>query len=144
MSVRAVVTMVAFLIAFLTLVSPAAADTALQQADTPAYTLTAGRLWSLIAAVFGLIGVVTGVAARARLLGGPRTQRRNAILALVAGLAGSLIGGTVVLFADGGPGSGSGIVGGFLAVLIGLLAMALGGRGLKRSHRADRPVATTS
>ncbi|MGS0684966.1 DUF6223 family protein [Nakamurella sp. GG22] len=136
--------MVAFLIAFLALASPAAADTALQQADTSAYTLTAGRLWSLVAAAVGLIGLVTGGAARARILGGPRTQRRKAILALVAGLAGSVIGGTVVLFADGGPGSGSGIVGGLLAVLIGLLAMAVGGRVLKRSHRADQPVGITS
>ncbi len=136
--------MVAFLIAFLALVSPAAADTALQQADTPAYTLTAGRLWSLVAIALGLIGLVTGVAAGARILGGPSTQRRNAILALVAALACSVIGGTVVLFADGGPGSGSGIVGGFLAVLIGLVAIGLGRRALKRSHRTDQPVGIRS
>jgi peptidoglycan/LPS O-acetylase OafA/YrhL len=144
MSVRSVITMVSVLIGFVVLATPAAADVAVQQADTPAYTLSTGRFWSLIAAAFGLIGLVTGLLVRTRLLAGARTRRRNAGLALAAGLAGSVIGGLVVAFADGGPGSGSGIVGGYLAVLIGVVAMTLGVLGLNRSHRPDRPLSTTS
>ena len=44
----------------------------------------------------------------------------------------------VVAAADGGPGSGSGIVGGVLAAALGVLAAAVGGVGLARSRRASR------
>ena len=60
MAVRSVITMAAVLLGFVAFATPAAADIAIAQADTPAYTLTAGRLWSLVAAALGLIGVVTG------------------------------------------------------------------------------------
>jgi hypothetical protein len=136
--------MAAVLLGFVAFARPAAADIAIAQADTPAYALTVGRLWSLVAAAIGLIGVVMGGLARTRALGGTNNQRRNAFLALLTGLAGSVIGGVVVVFADGGPGSGSGIVGGYLALVIGLLAIALGWLSLKRPLPADPPVISTS
>jgi peptidoglycan/LPS O-acetylase OafA/YrhL len=137
-------TLAAVLLGFVAFATPAAADIAIAQADTPAYALTAGRLWSLVAAAIGLIGVVMGGLARIRALGGTKNQRRNAFLALLTGLAGSVIGGVVVVFADGGPGSGSGIVGGYLALVIGLLAIALGWLSLKRPIRTDPPVISKS
>jgi len=143
MAARSVITMVV-LLGFVALATPAAADIAIQQADAPAYTLTAGRLWSLVAAALGVIGVVTGGLARTRVLGGTKNQRRNAFLALSTGLAGLVIGGFVVVFADGGPGSGSGIVGGYLALVVGLLAIALGWLSLKRPIRTDPLVTSTS
>lgn len=66
---------------------------------------------------------------------GNRTLTREATAAIVAGLAGVVIGGLVVAAADGGPGTGYGIVGGFLALVVGLIAMGLGSLALIRSKR---------
>ncbi|MEU6719266.1 DUF6223 family protein [Nonomuraea sp. NPDC046802] len=101
-----------------------------------AYTLTAGRLWSVVAALLGLAGVVVGGLALARSAGrlGTGNGRRGAIVALAAGLVGAVIGGLVVAAAEGGPGTGYGIVGGYLALVVGLIAMILGGLALVRSR----------
>ncbi len=119
------------------LATPAAANVLVQPTAANAYTLTAGRLWSLVAAFLGLAGVVIGGLALARAAGriGPAARKRHAIVALVAGLSGAVIGGLVVAAADGGPGTGYGIVGGFAALVIGLIAMVLGGLALARSRR---------
>ncbi|NYF58013.1 DUF6223 family protein [Micromonospora purpureochromogenes] len=119
------------------LATPSAAHVLVQPAAASSYTLTAGRLWSLVAALLGLVGVVIGGLALARSAGriGIGTGRRGAVVALAAGLAGAVIGSLVVAAADGGPGTGGGIVGGFVAVVVGLIAMALGGLGLARSRR---------
>ncbi|GII28174.1 DUF6223 family protein [Planotetraspora mira] len=119
------------------LASPAAAHVVVQPDPATAYTLTAGRLWSVVAALLGLAGVVIGGLALARSAGriGTGTGRRGGIVAPVAGLAGAVIGGLVVAAAEGGPGTGYGIVGGFVAVVVGLIAMVLGGLALARSRR---------
>ncbi len=104
--------------------------------------MTAGRFWSLVAALIGLAGVVVGGLALARPASRIGTRRRGAIAALAAGLAGVIIGGLVVAGADGGPGSGSGIVGGFLAVVIGLIGTALGGTALGRCRTGQQIKAT--
>ncbi|MEV0973941.1 DUF6223 family protein [Microtetraspora glauca] len=120
------------------LAAPAAAHVLIQpDPAASAYTLTAGRLWSLVAALLGLAGAVIGGLALARSAGrnGTGNGRRGAIVALVAGLAGAVIGGLVVAAADGGPGTGYGIVGGFVALAVGLIAMVLGGLALARSRR---------
>ena len=93
------------------------------------YTLTTGRLIASIAALVALAGVVIGVLA---------LRRRNgtrALMALVAGLIGLAMGGYVVAAAEGGPGTGYGIVGGFVALAVGLVATLLGGLGLTRARR---------
>ncbi|MET0135586.1 MAG: DUF6223 family protein [Kibdelosporangium sp.] len=102
------------------LVQPTAVD---------AYTLTAGRFWSLLAALLGLAGAVIGGLALAR------AGTRRAIIALVAGLACVAIGGLVVAAAEGGPGTGYGIVGGYAAIVVGLIATVLGGLALARARR---------
>ncbi|MEV7959682.1 DUF6223 family protein [Streptomyces sp. NPDC088141] len=51
-------------------------------------------------------------------------------MALVAGLTGMVIGALNLAVADGGPGTGTGVVGGILALLLGLIAVVLG-----RPHR---------
>ncbi len=58
------------------------------------------------------------------------------MVALVTGLIGAGAGGLVVVAADGGPATGSGIVGGLLALVIGLAAAVLGALVLTRSRRA--------
>jgi hypothetical protein len=103
------------------------------------YALTTGRLWSLVATLLGLAGVVIGGLALARSAGRTGTGRRGAIVAIVAGLAGAVIGGLVVAAADGGPGTGYGIVGGFVALVVGLIAMVLGGLASARSRRTVQP-----
>ena len=99
--------------------------------------LTAGRLWALVAVLLGVAGVVVGglALARSRRAG---AGRRNAVVALVAGLAGTGIGGAVVAAAEGGPGTGYGIVGGFMGLVVGLVAMVLAGLALRRRPASAR------
>ncbi|WP_167538709.1 DUF6223 family protein [Microbispora catharanthi] len=128
-------TAAAALLGIVGLATPATAHALVQPVD--AYTLTAGRLWSVVAALLGLAGVVIGGLALARSAGriGTGTGRRGAIVALAAGLACTVIGGLVVAAADGGPGTGYGIVGGYVDLVVGPIAMILGGLALARSRR---------
>lgn len=97
-----------------------------------AYALTAGRLVATVAALVALAGVVVGGLALTR------TSRRSAVVAMAAGPVGVLIGALVVIGADGGPGTGSGIVGGIAALLLGLAATILGRLALTRSRSPRR------
>jgi uncharacterized protein DUF6223 len=103
--------------------APAVAYASAQAADVDAYTLTAARFWATSAALLGLAGVVIGKRALTRAArrfgdGG----RRGAIMALVSGLI-AMVGGALDLaVADGGPGTGNGVVGGALALVLGLTA----------------------
>jgi hypothetical protein len=101
-------------------------------AAVDAGTLTTGRLVGSVAALVALAGVIIGGLALTRSGNG----RRRANVALVAGLTGMVAGGLVVAAAEGGPGTGYGIVGGFVALVIGLIATALGWLALARSRRA--------
>ena len=56
-------------------------------------------------------------------------------MALVLGPIGLVIGGLVVATADGGLGTGNGLAGGIVAMMVGLIGMALGGPALARSRR---------
>lgn len=94
-----------------------------------AYDLTTGRLWSVVGGVLGVAGIVIGGLALVRSTG------RGAIVALAAGLGAAVIGGLVVAAAEGGPGTGYGIVGGFVDLVVGPIAMLLGGLALARSRR---------
>ncbi|MEU4538845.1 DUF6223 family protein [Streptosporangium sp. NPDC023825] len=143
MSVRRVLAVAgAALIGGFLLAVPVAAHASVQLDPVGAYTMTAGRLWSLVAAVVGLAGVVAGGLALARSTGrigsgsGSGSGRRGAFVALAAGLAGAVVGGLVVAAAEGGPGTGYGIVGGVMALVVGLIGTALGGLVLVRSRRA--------
>jgi len=119
--------------------TPAVAIASVQPVAADAYGLTAGRLWSLVAALIGLAGVVIGglVVARSRRLNSG-FRRRGPVTALTAGLVSMIIGGLVVAAAKGGPGTGYGIVGGYVALVVGLVAVVLGGLTLTRSRRTVR------
>ncbi|MGW3964104.1 DUF6223 family protein [Amycolatopsis sp. NPDC005003] len=95
-------------------------------AAASSYDLTPGRLWSLIAVVFGVAGVAAGVLAVRR--------GRGAVVALAGGLVSVVIGGWVVAAAKGGPGTGYGIVGGYVDLVIGAVALVLGGLAVARSR----------
>jgi Family of unknown function (DUF6223) len=111
-----------------------AAHISAQQAPVSAYALTAGRVWSLVAALLGVIGVIMAGLALAR-SGRVGNGKRAATVAVAAGLTCMIIGGVVVAAAEGGPGTGYGIVGGYVDLVVGLIAMVLGGLALARSRR---------
>ncbi|WP_280348277.1 DUF6223 family protein [Nocardia neocaledoniensis] len=94
------------------------------------YDLSAGRLGASSAAVLGLAGVIVGGLALAR--SGTATR---ATIALLAGLLALGVGTVVAVTADGGLGTGNGLGGAFVAILVGAIATALGGLALRRARR---------
>jgi hypothetical protein len=97
-------------------------------AATTVHGLTAQRLWATIGAGLALVSVVTGVVAVTR------RATRLAIAAMVAGLIGAISGGLVLAAANGGPGTGNGVVGAAAAVVLGIAAVALGGFAMSRAR----------
>jgi hypothetical protein len=101
------------------------------------YGLTSGRLLATAAAVVGLAGLVVGVLGRSRARRG-RTGRRGAFFAVTAGLI-AVVGGAVSLaVADGGPGTGNGVVAAWAALVLGPAAIAFGALVLTRARAAAR------
>lgn len=90
--------------------------------------MTAGRTWSLVGGALGLAGIAVGL-----------FLRRRADVAVVCGVAGALIGVLVVFMAKGGPGTGYGIVGGYISLVLGVVAAAIGGLARRRGARAAAP-----
>jgi peptidoglycan/LPS O-acetylase OafA/YrhL len=95
-------------------------------------TFTPDRLIATVAALAAFAGVIAGVLAMTR----PSTRRP--MIALVTGLTGLVVGTVVVVTADGGPGTGNGIVGGWAAVVLGLAATVLGGLAMSRRRGVIR------
>jgi hypothetical protein len=56
--------------------------------------------------------------------------------ALVTGLVAVVNGGLNLAVANGGPGTGNGVVGGAAALVLGLIALVLGGLAMARCHRS--------
>ena len=105
-----------------------------ESAATTVYGPTVRRLWAGTSGVLALVGVVVGGLALAR----PASRFGAAsgrLAAIVAGLIAVVNGGLVLAVATGGPGTGNGVVGGAGALVLGLIAMALGGAALVRSRR---------
>lgn len=135
MSVRSVFVVAgATMVGVCGLAAPAVAHVLAQPDPVGAYAMSAGRLWSAVAALLGLAGAVIGGLALARPSGRIGAGRTGAVIPLVAGLVGAVIGGLVVAAAEGGPGTGYGIVGGYVALVVGLISMILGGLALLRSR----------
>jgi hypothetical protein len=119
------------------LAAPAAAYVSAQPADASVYTMSAGRLGAIVAAVLGLTGVIIGGLALGRPTSriGTGNGRLGAIMALAAGLIGMALGGLVVTTSDSGIGTGNGRAGAYVALVVGLIGMVLGGLALARSRR---------
>jgi hypothetical protein len=98
-----------------------------------AFTPTNGRLVGTVAALVALAGALIAAFALIRRRGPGRFW---GIAPLLAGAIGLVAGGWVVLTADGGPGTGNGVVGGFAALVLGLVATLAGWLLLARSRRA--------
>lgn len=94
--------------------------------------MSAGRVGATVAAVIGLIGTVVGGMALARARGrrgpgsAPGGQGRPGS-ALALGAVAVVLGAVYAATADGGLGTGNGLGGAVVAVVLGLIAMALGG-----------------
>jgi hypothetical protein len=99
---------------------------------SPSY-FTPGRTWASIAGLVGLAGLVLGAWALARIRSA--RARQAATGAVVAGVGSAVGGALVVAAAEGGPGTGYGIVGGYVALVVGLAAVVLGGWALARRAR---------
>ena len=104
-----------------------------EPAATTVRGLTSRRLWALLADLLALVGVIVGGLALVR----PASRRLGALAGLAAGLIAGVNGGLVLAVATGGPGSGNGVIGGAGALVLGVVAMALGGLALVRSRRTD-------
>ena len=114
-----------------------------EPAATTVYGLTSRRLWATMAAMLALAGVVIGGLALARpgsrlgTASAPKGFPLGTSVALVAGLIAVLNGGLNLAVANGGPGTGNGVVGAAGALVLGLTAMAFGGLALARSRRVS-------
>ena len=120
--------------------SPAVAHASVQSADVAVNTLTAARFWATSAALLGLAGAIIGGLALARSVRRSGDDgKRGDIVALVSGLI-AVVGGALNLaLADGGPGTGNGVVAGGAALVLGLTATVLGWLTLARSRRTAAP-----
>ncbi|MFI8914627.1 DUF6223 family protein [Streptomyces sp. NPDC053513] len=140
MSVRTVLALTgAVLVGGLALAVPAAAEPAVQPVAASVYTLSVGRVASSMAALVGLLGAVNGGLALARTAGRGRlrawARRNGSVTALVAGPIAVAVGTVVAVTADGGLGTGNGLGGAYVAVLVGLAAVALGWRARSGTRR---------
>ena len=107
-----------------------------EPAAATVYGLTLRRLWATAAAAVALVGVIIGGLALARSASRFGTPgRRGAIVALAAGLIAVVNGALNLAMANGGPGTGNGVVGGAAAFVLGLIALALGGIAQVRLRR---------
>ena len=106
-----------------------------ESAATTVQGPTTRRLWATTASVLALISVVIGGLAMARSASFGTAARLGMILALAAGLVAVINGALVLAVANGGLGSGNGVVGGAVALVLGLIGMIIGGLALSRSRR---------
>jgi hypothetical protein len=116
---------------------PLAAQVSAEPSATRVYAMTPERIAASTAALAALISAVIGGLALARSVrrignGGSR----GAIVAMVLGPIGLVIGGLVVVTADGGVGTGNGLAGGVVAMAVGLVGSTLGGLARARCRRA--------
>ncbi|MGW8767512.1 DUF6223 family protein [Streptomyces sp. NPDC055815] len=140
MSVRTVLAVTgAVLVCGLAFAVPAAADPVVQPVAASVYTLSVGRVTSSVAAVVGLLGAVNGGLALARTAGPGHiagwARRNGAVTALLAGAVAVVAGAVVAATADGGLGTGNGLGGAYVAMLVGVVALALGWRARSRRSR---------
>ena len=97
---------------------------------------TARRLWATGVVVLALCGVIAGGLAVARPAGrfGSMSWR---VAIVMTGVIALINGGLVLAVANGGPGSGNGVVGGAAALVLGLTAIVLGSLRVVRARASN-------
>ncbi|MFB4276835.1 MULTISPECIES: DUF6223 family protein [unclassified Nonomuraea] len=116
-------------------VCTSAAECAGQGVDT--FLGTPERIWASVAALVALGGVAIGWLALRSVRRVGDGGRRAAVVALVVALTGGLNGAVKLAVADGGLGTGNGVFGAALALMLGLVGAVLGGLALARSRRTE-------
>ncbi len=107
-------------------------------ANTTVYGLTPRRIWALTVILLALISLVIGwrtlrqsASNRISIFKG----KRRAMVAIIMGLIAVINGGLNLATANGGPGTGNGVVGSAQALLLGLIGLVLGWVVLTRYKR---------
>ncbi|MFI1825354.1 DUF6223 family protein [Streptomyces sp. NPDC020412] len=95
--------------------------------------LSLGRLGATTGALLGLAAVAIAWWSLTH-----RTGRPTVTAALAAGVAATALGTLVATTADGGLGTGNGLGGAYVAVLVGVIGTALSALALARSRGAGR------
>jgi len=111
---------------------------AVAPAASGVFALSPGRAGAIVAGVAGLIGLVMAARALARGSdrgGRARNTERGAFMPLVLGPIAMILGGWVVVTADGGIGTGNGLGGGVVAMVVGLIGTSLAVLAWARSGR---------
>ncbi|MEO3884511.1 DUF6223 family protein [Nonomuraea sp. B5E05] len=111
-----------------------AAECAGQGVDT--FIGTPERIWASVAALVALAGVIIGWPALRSVRRG-NGGRGAATVALGTGLIGGLNGAVKLAVADGGLGTGNGVFGAAVALVLGLAGAVLGGLALARSRQSE-------
>ncbi|MFE1826955.1 DUF6223 family protein [Streptomyces yangpuensis] len=123
-------------------ISVAAADATVQTIAADVYTVSVGRIGAVLSALLGLLGAVGSGLALARTTGRGRVltwaRRNGAVTALVSGPLAVAIGATVAATAEGGLGTGNGLGGAYVAILLGLTAITLGSLARSRTRTRTR------
>ncbi|MFD5836277.1 DUF6223 family protein [Streptomyces collinus] len=139
MSVRSVLAVAAVLIGGFAFAAPAAADPSAQPVAASVFTVSVGRAGAFLSALAGLLGAVGGGLALTRPTRqghiGTWARRNGTATALVAGPVALTVGGTVAATADGGLGTGNGLGGAYVAMLLGLISVTLGWQARSRTRR---------
>jgi hypothetical protein len=100
-------------------------------ATTAVQGLTERRQLALVVLAVALASAIIGVRAVRK----PVNRKRGAILAIVAGLFALINGGINLATANGGPGTGNGVLGSAQAMVLGLIGITLGGIAFVRAER---------
>lgn len=94
-----------------------------------------GRFLPTAAAALGILGIVLGVTAlRSRAF---NRRRARGIVASLLGLVSLLMGGLHAAYSAGSFGTGNGLAGALVAIVVGLAGISLGTLALARSPRLD-------
>jgi hypothetical protein len=110
-----------------------------KSAPSTVYGLTSKRQFALLALGMALISVVFGwrafrkSASRISVF----NRKNGPIVAIVTGLMAVIGGGLNLATANGGPGSGNGVLGSAQALVLGLTGMFLGGLAMVRFRRKN-------
>lgn len=116
-------------------VCTSAAECAGQGVDT--FLGTPARIWASVAALVAMGSVVIGWLALRSVRRAGNSGTGRSVVAVVAGLTGGLNGAVKLAVADGGLGTGNGVFGAAVALVLGLAGAALGGLALARSRRVE-------
>ncbi len=98
-----------------------------------------GRLGPTLTALVGLAAAIVGVRAFAAVRNKHRSGAEpHRATAMLLGIAAVLLGAVFLAAADGGPGSGDGVVGSAAAIVLGLVAIGFDRSAAKHRTRTAR------